>query len=81
MKRLSLALGLSLLAAPALAQQQPPDPATLQRALGALQTQRNQAFDLAASWEARAGGLADELTKANARLKELEPKPADKPKE
>ena len=77
MKRITIALGLSLLAAPALAQQQA-DPAMLQRALGAVQVQRNQAFDLAASWEARANGLAEELTKAQARIKELEPKPETK---
>lgn len=77
MKRTTIALGLSLLAVPAFAQQQV-DPAMLQRALGAVQVQRNQAFDLAASWEARANGLAEELAKAQARIKELEPKPETK---
>lgn len=67
-------------ASPALAQQQPPDPALLQRVLGSMQTQRNQAQDAAAVAEARAIGLADDLNKANARIKELEttPLPPDK---
>lgn len=77
MKRTTIALGLSLLAAPAFAQQQV-DPAMLQRALSAIQIQRNQAFDLAASWEARANGLAEELAKAQARIKDLDPKPETK---
>lgn len=77
MKRTTIALGLSLLATPAFAQQQA-DPAMLQRALSAIQIQRNQAFDLAASWEARANGLAEELAKAQARIKELESKPETK---
>lgn len=73
MKRLIVIV--CLIATPAFAQQQPhPDPMTLQRAINALQAQRNQAFDLAASWEARANGLADDLAKAQARIKELEPK-------
>ncbi|MHB8268227.1 hypothetical protein [Bradyrhizobium sp.] len=61
----------------AAAQQQPPDPIVMQRALNSLQAQRNQAMDAAAAQEVRAAGLAEELAKAQARLKELEPKPAD----
>lgn len=60
---------LMLAAWPALAQQQPPDPAFMQRALGALQAQRNQA---------KAAGLADDLAKAQARIKELEGKQEEK---
>lgn len=68
-----------LLATPAIAQQQP-DPAMLQRAIGAVQAQRNQALDQAASCSASAGSLADELTKAQARIKTLE-QPPEPPKE
>jgi hypothetical protein len=57
------------------AQTAPPDPALLQHAANALQAQRNQAMDAAAIAEARAAGLADDLAKAQARIKELEPKP------
>lgn len=67
---LVLLLGMSSAAA----QQQPADPAFLQRAVTALQAQRNQALDAAAAHEARAAGLADDLAKAQARIKELEPK-------
>lgn len=62
-----------LFAGAALAQQQP-DPALLQRAANALQAQRNQAMDALAVAEARGAGLADDLAKAQARIKELEPK-------
>lgn len=68
-----------LISTAAAAQQQPPDPAFMARAAGALQQQRNQALDLVASLQARAEGLAEELAKANARIKEFEakePKPA-----
>jgi predicted nucleic acid-binding Zn-ribbon protein len=60
-----LVLLLSLLATPALAQQQTPDPATLQRAISAIQAQRNAALDQAASMQVEAQRLADE----NAGLK------------
>lgn len=65
-------------AAPAFAQQQqqqPIDPAVLQRAFAAVRVQREEAADKAAWWEARANGIAEELAKAHARIKELEPKP------
>lgn len=65
-----------LLASPAFAQQAP-DPAFLQRALTALQTQRNVAMDSAAVAEAKLAAMADELAKAQARIKELEPKKPD----
>lgn len=77
MKRTIIALGLSLLVAPAFAQLQPPDPATLQSAISAIKSQREQAFDLAASWEVRARSFAADLDKANARIKDLEPKEAE----
>lgn len=72
-----LALILALLPSVAFAQQ--PDPAFLQRAAAALQAQRNAALDQAAAQQARADGLADDLAKAQARIKELEPKKDDKP--
>lgn len=64
--------------------QQLPDPALMARIIGSLQTQRNAAQDSAAVAEARAAGLADDLAKAQARVKELEnkyePKKEDEPK-
>lgn len=49
------------------------DPVILQRALTVLQSQRNQAMDAAAAADIRSAGLVDDLAKANARIKELEP--------
>jgi hypothetical protein len=74
-----LAFIILLLASPAFAQQQPNDTAFQQRAIAALQAQRNQAMDNAAAQQARADGLAADLATAQARIKELEPKP-DAPK-
>jgi hypothetical protein len=67
---------LLLITAPALGQQL--DPAFMQKAINALQTQRNEALDSAATAQARAAILADELTKAQDRIKELEPRPEEK---
>jgi hypothetical protein len=78
MKRFAILL-LLLAASPASAQQQP-DPQFMQRAIAALQTQRNQALDTAAGAEARAAGLADDLARAQARIKELEQKQEAPPK-
>lgn len=75
MKRLAIVL--ALISTPAFAQQQP-DPAFMQRALAALQNQRNTAMDSAAAAEAKAAGLADDLAKANARITDLE-KPKSEP--
>lgn len=58
--------------APALAQT--PDSAFLQRALSSLQTQRNSALDAQAVAEAKLAGAVEELTKATAKIKELEDK-------
>lgn len=74
MKRLGLAL--VLFASPAFAQQ--PDPAFLQKAIAAFQFQRNQALDALAISEAKAAIAAEDLAKAKARIKELEPKPDEK---
>jgi hypothetical protein len=49
------------------------DPELLKRALTAMQVQRNQALDVAADREAQ---LMVELAKAQAKIKELEAKPA-----
>ncbi|MEI5710467.1 hypothetical protein WB401_46285, partial [Streptomyces brasiliscabiei] len=51
-----------------------PDPAFMQRAIAALQNQRNQALDAAAAAAAKAEGLSEDLVKAQARIKELEEK-------
>lgn len=67
---------LFLLTSPAFAQlQQGPDPAFMQRALDSIAAQRNNALNAAAVAEARVAGLTEELAKATARIKELEPKP------
>lgn len=64
-----------MFATPTAAQQQSPDLAAAQRLLTAIETQRNQALTQHAYAEARAAGMVDELARANARIKELEPKP------
>jgi hypothetical protein len=69
-------LSLALLSTPAFAQQS--DPAFLNRAIAVLQAQRNQALDSVAAERARADGLSDDLAKAQARIRELEPKPEAK---
>jgi hypothetical protein len=51
-----------------LAQQAAPDPAFLQKAITALQTQRNAALDAQAGAEARAATLAEELEKLKAQI-------------
>ena len=67
---------------PALAQQpqQPPDPVLLQKLIGSLQVQRNQALDAAAVAEARAVMANDELAKAQAAAKDAKPKDEKPPK-
>lgn len=74
--RAALIALLILLASPVFAQQ--PDPIFLQKAITAVQTQRNLAMDAAAVAEAKLAQATEELTKANARIKELEPKPEKK---
>jgi hypothetical protein len=64
-----------LVSFPALAQQ--PDPAFLQRAVQALQAQRNAALDAEAISEAKALGLTEDLNKANLRIKGFEDKEKD----
>ncbi len=68
--KMTILLILTLLAAPALAQQQP-DPATLQRAIAAIQAQRNAALDQSASMQIEVQRLADENAKLKAELDAL----------
>lgn len=70
LKRVILISGLLTFSGCAMAQT--PDPAFMQRAITALQTQRNAALDNAAVAEAKANGLQEELSKAQAKIKELE---------
>jgi hypothetical protein len=74
MKKL-IALILISVATPAVAQQ--PDPVFLQHALASIQAQRNQAMDAAAVSDAKVATLTEDLARANAKLKELEPKKPD----
>lgn len=60
------------LVVPAVAQQ--PDPIFLQRAIAAVQAQRNLAMDAAAVAEAKVVAITEERDKAQARIKELEGK-------
>lgn len=48
------------------------DPVFLQRAITAVQTQRNMTLDAQAVCEARAVGLNEDLAKALTKIKELE---------
>jgi hypothetical protein len=54
--------------------QQIPDPAFLQKAIAALQQQRNGALDSQAEIAARSAMQADEIAKLQARITELEAK-------
>lgn len=60
------------------AQAQQPDPVFLQRAIAAVQTQRNMALDAAAVAEAKAVLITEELNKVQMRVKELEAKVEEK---
>jgi hypothetical protein len=64
------------------AQQPPPDPAFMQKAIAVLQTQRNSALDQAAALEAKVSILTEEKTAAEAKVKALtdkyEPKTSEK---
>lgn len=66
-----------LIGTPVLTHAQPVDPAFMQRAIAALQAQRNAAQDATVVAEAKAAGIADELVKAQTRIKELEAKKAE----
>lgn len=77
MKNICAAVVLVLVSTAAKAEQQDKSE-LLQRALSVIQSQRNQAMDVAAQAEVRAASLAEELVKAQARIKELEQKPESK---
>lgn len=75
MKRLLAAAAAAVLAIlPAFAQQAPPDPAFLQRALAAVQAQRNAALDDAAGMRAQYESTLDQLAIARTRINDLEAK-------
>lgn len=68
------AIAVLVFSAPAYAQQA--DPAFLQKAIAAVQAQRNNALDAAAVAEARAAQLADENAKLKAQIEQqAKPKP------
>lgn len=71
MIRLFVAVILFMVMAPAFAQQQPPDPASLQKAIVVLQQQRNNAMDQAAGAQAEAMRLVDENAKLKAEIEAL----------
>jgi hypothetical protein len=73
---LAAAAALILLTSGASAQQQP-DPATSQRLLEITKVQRTQFLELFTEAMARGDVLANELSKAQARIKELEKKQED----
>lgn len=64
----------ALLLAPLAANAQQPDPAFMQKTIGALQAQRNEAMDWRAALEAKLALATDENAKLLARIKELEAK-------
>lgn len=66
-----LVILIALIATPALAQQHPPDPATLQRAIAAIQAQRNAALDQAASMQIEAQRLGEENKKLKDEIEAL----------
>ena len=73
MKRFIIASALLFVPAAGSAQQTP-DPAFLQKALTAMQAQRNQASDAQAVLEARLSMANEELAKAKDKIKEMEAK-------
>lgn len=53
------------------------DPAELVRRIAVIEAQRNQALGWHAASESARAGLAEDLARAQARIKELEPKKPD----
>lgn len=72
MRAFIFAIVIAASAAPAFAQQ--PDVAMLQKAIVAIQNQRNQALDAQASSDVRAAMLVEESVKLKARIQQLEDK-------
>lgn len=75
--KLLVALWLVIVASSAAAQQA--DPAELSRRIAVIEAQRNQALGWHAASESARAGLAEDLARAQARIKELEPKKPDEP--
>ena len=76
MKKILLTSAFVLMTSSAFAQQpqQPDQQAFMQRAISALQAQRNAALDAHAASEAKLSGLTEDLAKANLKIKGLEDK-------
>jgi hypothetical protein len=74
MRKMTVALSALLIVTPALAQQGL-DPATSQRLMDALATQRNNALNAQAIAEAMLAVAKEDLVKAQAKIKDTEPKP------
>lgn len=75
MKKILLTSAFVLMTSSAFAQQPPQaDTAFMQRAISALQAQRNAALDTQAASEAKLAGLTEDLAKANLKIKGLEDK-------
>lgn len=51
--------------------QQPPDPASLQKAIAAVQAQRNAALDQGAGCQVQAATLAEQVEKLKAEIEEM----------
>ncbi len=79
MARTSLVAVALILSTPASAQQQPPDPAALQKAVQALQQQRNAAMDQAAGLQVQAATLAEENDRLKKQVEELQKAAPAKP--
>lgn len=73
----ALAALLTPIAALAQTAPQPPDPAFLQAAIAAIEVQRNEAQTRHAIAEANSTILNDRIAKLQARIAELEKKPAE----
>jgi len=78
--RLLFAIGLWFIASAAYAQSPPPDPVFLANALNAVTIQRNNAQNSEAVCIANNTKTADDLAKAQARIKELETAAAQREK-
>jgi septal ring factor EnvC (AmiA/AmiB activator) len=73
LKKILIVSAVVLSTSAAFAQQQADVP-FMQRAIAALQAQRNAALDQQAVLESKANGLAEDLAKFQAKVKELETK-------
>ena len=69
--RICIIAAVLLASTTAFAQQQQPDPAFLQRALGAIQAQRNQAMDNLAASEAKSAMATEQLDATRGQVSKL----------